>query len=478
MQFTGLRIKAHLLNGVTSNRVQFYSEQATTMIVGDDSHLQGVFTLPDGRVSTGLRDSLTGALYAKDITLGYSNFINTVAVELVPMYERILDATKGRRDGVNSGGVITLGHTGNSFALMGDSASIQVPQNWNAPEYTFTGFVKSSKLPTLPGSDSMVLDSTEWSYIALQKEGDQRPLYVNGIEIVDSTIGVAEDSVSVTLGDAEFEGLLEEVRFLNYAVAKDWIMLDYLQAEAVKDLILYEPLSIPEFTGFYSNTEEGVQLTLEEIPLGGYMVRIERKSSAIGVWMPITPVQQQENLFIDYNVIAGISYEYRCRFESSSTLTSAWSTAITVAVPELQGLDEYLRILTMSILSAFDTSAVVEVVLFERFSGGAPLWTSIGAHEVTQGWLDLRIPVTEELRAIIKGQTALFWGLRINGVFQSERLPLVAGTRVINDPYRISGDDTPIGRINADIGTLYTDVIHNKLYFKFGLSTQDWKKVN
>jgi len=97
--------------------------------------------------------------------------------------------------------------------------------------------------------------------------------------------------------------------------------------------------------------------------------------------------------------------------------------------------------------------------------------------DVRNGYLRVNLGTYNDVGEVVKNNSKLYYEVTFNNMRIPLRQPLTSYMNSINNSMMLRGDDSPIGTIDAVPGSLYLNTVSQKLYFKFGPSVNDWKRV-
>lgn len=487
LSYGGRRINSRIEGIDAPERIRYYSNQTELFHAEYNNHLIGVFTLPYADVRFDQQDTLDGALYANNIWLGWHTTVNTSAKRLVEIVERFDDATRFDKDGINYGAGLTKGSIGNCFFYRDDSASSVIPVLLESTEYSITGIFRSGNSSAASftlGQNrveiTMAID-TGWHSFALVVSENDTAFYLDGTELNSTAFEVIPaSSTESAIGYATsgtFE--LDEVRFIEGALSESWITLNSVYQQNGDEFTAFEPLNAPTVSALFNSSEQAIQLVFSGMDEDS--LEISRRSETSGTWIIIQPYAINDSVFCDYSTYCDEIYEYRARILSGVNMKSPWSETAEVKVPNCDRFEYYKLVMPAldETLAPITTEELqIRLALYSKYNGGSELWSTTDIVNNRAGWLEYTLHITKGLRTELTGNAILYWEIAINGVTQGERVPVASKYNALTNPYRISGENSPVGRKNADLGTIYVDTVNNKLYFKFGASAHDWKKID
>lgn len=511
----GLRVGNRFVNDSVPQNIRFYTNQTSEVFINDADTLHGIIIAPNAHVNIVKHVKLVGSVYAKSVFLDWNIITNELATDAWAFDQTILDATANSNNGINYGTSSSDGIIGTTRKLDGlnDSIVISSDNSLLTPnELTVSGWfnVSNSLMPTasknkdgigwnlLIGNDSskFVLNSDtlkfayessllNWHYFAVTYNGTDINLYQDGdLKKTINSIGWngTDNNSNLLLGkigDEFFNGEFDEIRISDIKRSDSWIKYSYETQKENQSIIQITPEN-PIVTS--TNLEDdGVHLILD-IPSFITSTIVERKDEINSEWISITITIGQDGSIIDNSATCDNVYDYRVKYINGST-ESEWSQPVTVTMPDCYKDSELLSVYTMVLDANGDpintNGCNVTLNFYVTPVSSQILYSENVVSDIKNGWFNEKIGYNNELRGLIRNNKMLYIETIVNGVIQEPRVPIASrGIRTIKSTLSIKGSGSPIGITSGDIGTLYTDISSNNLYFKFGNLKTDWKLVN
>lgn len=488
MEFDGYRIKTEFIGEASPQSIRYYTNQSSELTIGYNVGLDGIFTAPNANINL-LRD-----------------------VPVVPTDEKILDATINQNSGFIEECNLAEGLVSKGLLFNGYDSRVEIKsdESLNLPEeFTIETWVKSSGSSTnilstnneefgigLESSKFVVntdgnnllsdtaISQNSWNSLTAVYRNDSLTIYVNGemqvAKLYDSLNTTFHD-VSIILGgildSLKLNGTLDELRFSSCARSASWIKITCENQEDSEKMIQV-PFNKPENLFAEVDNSGNVLLTVT-IPEGVKKVEFQRRNPKESiVWYNVI-TDSVRNVFIDNTAKCEDDYEYRVRFINGYTY-SDWSDSVVIEMPDCVEESELFEVKLM-VLNASKTpingnDIQVGIKLYDSPFGDTVLIAKDLVKVVKNGWLELTLGYLNDVVQIIKENRLVYMELTVNGVIQDGRIPITAiGISSMTNRYRLSGSGSPVGRVQAKVGSLYLDTENSKLYFKFGDSVNDWE---
>lgn len=125
----------------------------------------------------------------------------------------------------------------------------------------------------------------------------------------------------------------------------------------------------------------------------------------------------------------------------------------------------------------FDQNAQIIVNLYDDPVTISSLYSETFALAIKNGYLHINLGTYQDITAIIKDKSKLYYEITYNNNKIPVRYPLTSSLNSINNTMILKGSGSPSSIVDAVPGSLYLNTVTRTLYFKFGVSINDWKRI-
>jgi len=329
-------------------------------------------------------------------------------------------------------------------------------------------------------------ETQDWRHIAAVFNSQNLLVYSNGEEIARmpaSALAIPEDAFALfgsILNTGWFAGSMDEIRLENTVRSPGWLKLAYLTQSPSRKIIQIAPVG-PENLAV-TLADAGSALLQFNAPAGSVdSVEIQRRTIGLTEWATMASLLATASQFIDPAIGCGLVYEYRTRFLYGSAY-SEWSAPVTVAGPRCYFTSSAITLICMALdqygAPVSKSDAAAEVRLFESMTGAEPVFTESFTTRIDGGYCIVRLNLETDISDLIRTKGILYAEFTVEGTVQTPRIPVSAqGAGSLTNPSMLAGSGSPVGVTQARVGALYTDISTGTLWFKYGLSTYEWKAV-
>jgi hypothetical protein len=200
---------------------------------------------------------------------------------------------------------------------------------------------------------------------------------------------------------------------------------------------------------------------------------------------PIGLSEAETAVYEDAHTVCGTPYEYRVA-ALSTTAGGGVSEMSAPALVQLPGCieDRPNKLVTVAAMLTgqsgevlADGDVTVEVRYFTSKTSRESVESEDVSAAVVNGYAALTLGRTVALPQLVGAEATLWYEVFAGGVSVSPRTPLTAVASAVTNPRMIHGEDSPIGMVDAPVGTLYLNTAAGRLYFKYGSGLSEWRGV-
>ena len=261
-----LNIKNRAIINIAGKRLLVKFAGSSTVRIGTDCVVNGIFILPNSDFDLGDRSSMKGALWAQNVALGHqilfvngmTEFIDDIDVVGTPYSsDWIVDATKFKNNGSARMAFAEPSYIANAeyFGLNGNAIlkngtyfnnGVGTVSAWvyfdgvegvclasssdAVPEWSVKRNLDGSLVFNFGSLSSLFLvPEQSWTFLTLVFAKTKVSVYVNGEYVKDILISGVNDFISPwfgVVGNGLFK--IDELRYSDIALTEDWIRMDYV----------------------------------------------------------------------------------------------------------------------------------------------------------------------------------------------------------------------------------------------------------